>query len=159
MAIAWIDTPPAEFADLARRLWSGETPQSAAAAQRALLDAHVSSPFRVGWVAVDVPGSLTSMGMRPPPPLGVGFDFTGSAASVSGVSSSAAGAAFFFLPFSFLPFLVPARAALGSASLHRPQLRPHETRMKPGLLRHSPVAAQVGHAAACSAMSSQKGVR
>ena len=25
-----IDTPPAEFADLARRLWSGETPQSAA---------------------------------------------------------------------------------------------------------------------------------
>ena len=56
MAISWIDTPPAEFADLARRLWSGETPQSAAAAQRALLDAHVSSPFRVGWVAVDVPG-------------------------------------------------------------------------------------------------------
>ena len=56
MAIAWIDTPPAEFADLARRLWSGETPASAAAAQQALLEAHVKSPFRVGWVAVDVPG-------------------------------------------------------------------------------------------------------
>ena len=56
MAIAWIDTPPSEIADLARRLWSGETPQSAAAAQRALLEAHVRSPFRVGWVAIDVPG-------------------------------------------------------------------------------------------------------